>query len=321
MTVCEEILARIIPKLETLPSVNELNERNNSGKPPLREDSWMTADQICRFLEAECAIQTTVSQIEDCLFDYEKSPSRSIRSAKYPHTSQLVRLWGHVKNVDEGSPHLVHARSDPPSPISGIESFVEGPRVFISYASPDRTLAVEIARKLSKMRVTAWLYELAINQDDLIIESVGAALRRCDALLALITPFSIASLWVRTESTTATVYSVPVYLAIPTNDLNLVRLLAHGDDWVQRADLIRPLEATYRQCGTATRIEKYPATLHGFLPILLQYARARPIVVIGPEPPEWRGMFKVTDLSGFGSELHPGHTGNHAPAWQLVNRQ
>jgi|HubBroStandDraft_1064217.scaffolds.fasta_scaffold404018_2 hypothetical protein len=75
MTVCEEILARIIPKLETLPSVKELNERDNSGQPPLREDSWMTADQIRRFLDGECALQTTVAQIEDCLFDYEKGPS------------------------------------------------------------------------------------------------------------------------------------------------------------------------------------------------------------------------------------------------------
>lgn len=311
MTVGEEILARIIPKLETLPSVKESTERDNSGQPPLREDSWMTAEQIRRFLVGECALQTTVAQIENCLLDCEKSPSRLIRSAKYPHTSQLVRLWGHLRNVGEGSPQLAHARSDPPSSISGIESFVDGPRVFISYASPDRTLAVEIARKLSKMRVTAWLYELSINQDDLIIESVAAALRRSDALLALITPFSIASLWVRTESTTATVYSVPVYLGIPTDNLDLVKLLANGDDWVQRADLIRPLEATYRQCGTATRIEKYPATVNGFLPILLQYARARPIVVIGPEPPEWRGMFNMTDLGGFGSELHPKPTGDY----------
>ena len=309
MSVCEEILSRIIPKLETLPSVKDLNARDNSGQPPLREDSWMTAEQIRRFLEGDCALQTTVAQIEDCLLDYEKSPFRLIRSAKYPHTSQLVRLWGHVKNVGEGSPHLAPTRSDPPSIISGIESFVDGPRVFISYASPDRTLAIEIARKLSKTRVTAWLYELAINQDDLIIESVAAALRRSDALLALITPFSIASLWVRTESTTATVHSVPVYLAIPTDNLDLVRLIAHGDDWVKRADLIRPLDATYRQCGTATRIEKYPATVDGFFPILLQYARARPIVVIGPEPPEWRGMFNMTDLDGFGSGL-PKPTGD-----------
>ena len=307
MTMCEEILRRIIPRLAALPPVEEVNQRDEGEQLRLREDSWMTADEIRRFLAAEHNLESTSAQIENCLFHYEKNAAHVIRSAKYPHTSQLVRLWGHIKNVHEGQPDLSHARIDPPVPIPGIESFANGPTVFISYASPDRALAIELARKLSEMSITAWLYELAIGQDDLIVESVRASLIRCDALLALITPFSIASLWVRTETTAATVFSVPVYLGIPTDNIDLVRLLTHGDDWMQTPDLIHPLEIAYRQSGTETRIEKYSATVNGFLPILLKYARARPIVVIGAQPAEWQGRFNMTDLGNLAAELHSGH--------------
>ncbi len=44
MTPCEEIIQRILPKLESLPSISEFKDRENPTKPIAREDSWMTVD-------------------------------------------------------------------------------------------------------------------------------------------------------------------------------------------------------------------------------------------------------------------------------------
>jgi hypothetical protein len=169
---------------------------------------------------------------------------------------------GHVSKVGQGP--AVSSRTDVPNHIDGIEDFVEAPKVFISYANQDRQQAIEIGRRRSERRITAWLYESAINQNDFIFESVQEALRRSDALLALITPFSLASLWVRMETTAATAYGAPVRLAIPTDNIDLVRFLACADDRQKAEEPLRRLEVTYRSLSTPTRIEKYGARVRGF---------------------------------------------------------
>lgn len=299
---CEEIIQLILPLLEALPAAKDVDDRETSLV--VREDSWMTVDEIRQSLQESHALDVPAEEIEDCLFAHEKSALRLIRSAKYPHTARLVRLWGHVSKVGQGPAVLpAPSRTDLPSHIDGIDDFVGAPKVFISYANQDREPAIEIARRLSVRRITAWLYELAIDQDDFIFESVREALRRSDALLALITPFSLASLWVRTETTAATVYGAPVHLAIPTDSIDLVSFLACGDDWEKAEEPVRRLESTYRSLSTPTRIEKYGARVRGFQSHLVQYVRQRAIVTIGPQPPEWRGMFNMVELDTFASEL------------------
>lgn len=298
MTQCEEIVEHILPELESRPSESESK---------LREDSWMTTEEIRHILQFKYSLSVSSEELEACLITQENKTPRLIRSAKYPHTTMLVRLWVHVAKVGAGSPDLTAmTRTDKPLRIDGIDLFVGAPQVFISYASQDAERAVELGRGLSAQRITAWLYELAIEKDDLIFEGVRAALRRSNVLLALITPFSIASLWVRTEASSATIFGVPVRLAVPTDCVDLVTLLAQGDPvthWEETRDLIRPLEAIYVQHSTRTRIEKYSERVNGFLPNLLRYAHERPIVIIGAPPRDWLNVFKMVSLETFASEL------------------
>jgi hypothetical protein len=303
MPSCKEIIQLILTLLESLPAPSDVDNLNSSGQL-VRESSWMTVDEIRTSLQKSHDLSVPAGEIENCLFAHEKSAARSIRSAKYPHTGRLVRLWGHVRNVGQGPEvSLAPSRTDLPIHIVGIDDFVGAPKVFISYANQDEKQAIEIGRRLSARRITAWLYELAINQNDFIFEGVREALQRSDALLALITPFSLASLWVRTETTSATVFGVPVHLAIPTDNIDLVNFLACGDDWKKAEELVRRFESSYRSLSTPTRIEKYADRVRGFQSQTVSYARQRAIVTIGDQPPEWRGMFNMVDLDTFASEL------------------
>ena len=84
MACCEELIRLIAPRLERLPSEDERIER---------EDSWMTIEDIRRFLQEEHQLAVTDAEIEECLLEHEENAEpRLLRSATYPHTRYLVEL-------------------------------------------------------------------------------------------------------------------------------------------------------------------------------------------------------------------------------------
>lgn len=72
-------------------------------------------------------------------------------------------------------------------------------RVFLSYSSPDRGLALDIARAYRRIGVETFMDRLSLEGGELWEERLGAELDRCDAVYLLWSRASAASQWVRWE--------------------------------------------------------------------------------------------------------------------------
>jgi hypothetical protein len=66
--------------------------------------------------------------------------------------------------------------------------------IFISHASEDRELAVQLATELKATGFDVWLDALVLPGDNLY-EQMAEALRKSDALVAIISPGSLRSDW------------------------------------------------------------------------------------------------------------------------------
>lgn len=71
--------------------------------------------------------------------------------------------------------------------------------VFLSHASPDRPLAGRIAGILQHHGISTWFAPTDIVGARQWQDEIGQALRRCDWFLILLSPASVASMWVRRE--------------------------------------------------------------------------------------------------------------------------
>lgn len=72
-------------------------------------------------------------------------------------------------------------------------------RVFLSYSSPDRGLALEITRAYRRIGVDTFMDRLSLEGGELWEERLGAELDRCDAVYLLWSKASAGSEWVRWE--------------------------------------------------------------------------------------------------------------------------
>ena len=93
---------------------------------------------------------------------------------------------------------------DPAEDLPSTLAVPEGaPHVFLSHASDDRSTAHRLAEALAAMQVGSWRFESHIDQRGYIADCVRKAIPEADALVALVTRNSVASLWVLTELHTA----------------------------------------------------------------------------------------------------------------------
>jgi hypothetical protein len=71
--------------------------------------------------------------------------------------------------------------------------------VFLSHSSLDREFADEVAGVLRRHGIPIWYSEINIVGAQQWHDEIGAALRRCDWLVVLLSANSIESIWVKRE--------------------------------------------------------------------------------------------------------------------------
>jgi hypothetical protein len=71
--------------------------------------------------------------------------------------------------------------------------------VFLSHASPDQAFASSIAEKLRQHGIPVWYSRTNILGAQQWHDEIGAALKRCDWFLLLLSPHAVASMWVKRE--------------------------------------------------------------------------------------------------------------------------
>jgi len=73
------------------------------------------------------------------------------------------------------------------------------PTVFLSHCHADKALTRSIADYLKKSKIDVWIDEAEIRIGDSLIEKLRTAIDRVDFVLAIISPASIDSAWVKKE--------------------------------------------------------------------------------------------------------------------------
>lgn len=71
--------------------------------------------------------------------------------------------------------------------------------VFLSHSSQDQPFAAEITGVLRRHGIPVWYSETNIIGAQQWHDEIGAALRRCDWLVVLLSPHSVDSVWVKRE--------------------------------------------------------------------------------------------------------------------------
>ena len=168
-----------------------------------RHDSWMTAEQIRKFLKLEI----TAEQVDERLLVWWEKHRRDskIRPAKYPSLTTALRLWGHVKRVGKAPKDLEPRNLGSPVTLEPLESLpIWAPQAFVSYAFRDLHLAARLRLHLAYQHgIRCWLASEMLERDDLIFEGVRAALTSSQLVIVLITAQSLGSAWMSTELETA----------------------------------------------------------------------------------------------------------------------
>ena len=109
---------------------------------------------------------------------------------------QLIRrlsLIARNKNLIEKVAH------DLPFSEPQIKEIIEAPRVFVSYASTDGPSVQAIYRALSAAKIPSWLDKRELVPGANIYEEIKDALKKCDALILILSRNSLKSHWVPFE--------------------------------------------------------------------------------------------------------------------------
>jgi hypothetical protein len=192
-----------------------------------RDASWMTAKEIKNVFPMELSSEALDSAL---LTRWEAGTSGKVRPAKYPHETDLFRLWGHedvvrVRDRAEIEPRRLGSSV----PLDRLDLPDDAPEVFLSFSSHDIDLALELRLFLGRLNIRAWLYQ-AVASKGLIIESVRAAICRCNAVIVLLTFSSLGSAWVYSEVHSAGVkLNKKIWAFVDSRDPDLITLIQSFD--------------------------------------------------------------------------------------------
>jgi TIR domain len=311
----EELLSRVVRLLDAL------------GRFPAgttRDKKWRTTDQLANELglfgcAAVALLDGVLRQHETEGFDRLEIglvPDRVVRRAKYPDRTTALPLWGSTKH--HGQPWRGH-RPDRSGPAEDLPSNLavpeEAPHVFLSHASDDAPTALRLAQALSVMHVGSWRFETHIEQRGDIAECVRTAIADADALVALVTRTSIASLWVLTELHSALETQKAVAFVVDANDSLLLQLLEsarfphpHGDFDLSVEydhDVVKLLSQDYAARQSRSRTDRYEAQVGDFMATLPRYLGSvssdgqrvwKPALAFPSPPVPWSGFIALVSL-------------------------
>ena len=289
-----------------------------------RDEKWRTTDQLANELELFGC--DAVARLDQVLRYHETegldrlemglAPERVVRRAKYPHRTTALPLWGSTRY--HGQPWIGQRpdRSDPAEDLpSNLAVPVDAPHVFLSHASDDGPTALGLAQTLSAMRVGCWRFETHIDQRGDIAECVRTAIAEADALVALVTRTSIASLWVLTELHTSLEAQKAVALVVDSNDPLVLQLLEsarfpHPDEDFDTSveydrDVVKLLRDDYARRQSQSRTDRYEAQVGDFMATLPRYLGTvssdahrvwRPALAFPSCPVPWSGFIALGSL-------------------------
>ena len=318
----EELLSRVAERLDALGPF-----------PPgsTRDKKWLTTDQLANALglfgcDAVALLDRVLRQHEAEGLDRlerGRAPERVVRRAKYPDRTTALPLWGSTKH--HGQPWSGHRpdRSDPAEDRPSSLVVPEGaPHVFLSHASDDAPTALRLAQVLSAMQVGSWRFETHIEQRGDIAECVRSAIAEADALVALVTSTSVASLWVLTELHTSLETQKTVALVVDASDPLLLELLesarfSHPDDDFDLSveynqDVVKLLSQDYARRQTQSRTDRYEAQVGDFMATLPRYLGSRssdghrvwrPALAFPSPPVQWSGFIALVPLQDLARRL------------------
>ena len=289
-----------------------------------RDQKWRTTEQLAN--ELGLCESDGIARLDQVLRQHEAEglarldaglvPERVIRRAKYPDRTTALPLWGSTKY--HGQPWRGHRpdRSDPAEDLPpGLAVPEDAPHVFLSHANDDAPAALCLAQALCAMRVGSWRFETHIHQRGDIAECVRAAIAEADALVALVTRTSIASLWVLTELHTSLEAQQTVALVVDANDPLLLQLLESACfpnpnedfDLSVRYDrnVVRLLSRDYAGRHSESRAGRYEAQVGDFMATLPRYLGSllspghrvwRPALAFPSPPARWSGFITLAPL-------------------------
>lgn len=279
-----------------------------------REDKWRTTEQIAN--ELELFGREEVDHLDRMLREHEARclerlekgllPEALIRRAKYPDRTTALPLWGSVKHHGQPWAGYRPDRSDPPDDIpSTLAVPDDAPHVFLSHTHQDAGRALHLAEALAETKIGCWRFETHIDQRGDIADCVRQAIVEAACVVALMTRWSIASLWILTELHTALKGNVPVALVIDSDDPLLMQLLQtvcfpnpnEDFDLSVRYDrgVVHQLKQNYSLRESTSRTARYEDQVRDFLATLPSY--------LGSIPPHatqriWRPAFAFPRLPG-----------------------
>src|ERR1700739_2808614 len=124
MEITDEFLGILESHLKTLPSPIQGQSRGAS---------WMTAKEIAKLFGLEAGAEELDSAL---LARWEAVASGKVRPAKYPHETDLFRLWGHedvvgVRDRSEMEPRRLESSAR----FEALDLPRDAPEVFLSFSS------------------------------------------------------------------------------------------------------------------------------------------------------------------------------------------
>ena len=318
----EELLSRIAGLLDAIGPFPSGAKRN---------EKWRTTDQLAN--ELGLFGRDAVARLDHVLRHHEAeglerletglSPERVVRRAKYPDRTTALPLWGSTRHHGQPWSGQRPDRSDPAEDLPSSLAVPEGaPHVFLSHASDDAPTALRLAGALSAMRIGSWRFETHIDQREEIAECVRAAIAEADALVALVTRTSIASLWVLTELHTCLETQRAVALVVDADDPLLLQLLesARFDDPDKEFDLsvnydrdvVRLLRQDHAGRQSQSRTDRYEAQVRDFMATLPRYLGSvssdghriwKPALAFPSPPVRWSGFIALVSLHDLARRL------------------
>jgi TIR domain len=318
----EELLSRVAGLLDAIGPFS------SSAK---RHEKWRTTDQLANELgllgcDAVARLDQVLRQHEaEGLDRLERglAPERIVRRAKYPDRTTALPLWGSTKHHDQPWSGHRPERSDPAEDLPSSLAVPEGaPHVFLSHAKDDAQATLRLAEALAAMGVGAWRFETHIDRGGNIAECVRVAIAEADALVALVTRTSIASLWVLTELHTSLGTQRTVVLVVDASDPLLLQLLESArfrnpdEDFDLSVEydhhLVELLRQDYAGRQSQSRADRYEAQVRDFMATLPRYLGSvssdgrrvwRPVLAFPSPPEQWSGFIALVSLDGLPSRV------------------
>jgi hypothetical protein len=302
-----------------------------------RDEKWRTTDQLVN--ELGLSGGNAIGRLDQMLRHHEAeglerlemglSPERVIRRAKYPDRTTALPLWG--STIHHGQPWIGHRpdRGDPADDLPlNLTVPEDAPHVFLSHSIDDASTALRLSQALSAMRIGCWRFETHIDQHGDIADCVRIAISKAEALVALVTRTSIASLWVLTELHTSLEAQKTVALVVDSNDLLLLQLLEsarfpHPNEDFDFSveydrDIVRLLSQDYAKRQSQSRANRYETQVGEFMTSLPLYLGSllpnghrawRPALAFPSPPLRWTGFITFASLQDLLRRLQNGPNG------------